>query len=57
MSTPDELAWDDSLDQQIASAAQEVVRVQQDWYQLDYAFGPVYHGLEQMEEDLEQGAL
>lgn len=56
-SVADELAWDDSLDQQIASAAQAVVRIQQDWYHLDYAFGPVYHGLEQMEEDFDQGAL
>lgn len=57
VSIPDELNWDDSLDEQITLAAQEVVRIQQDWYYLDDAFGPVYHGLEQMEEDLDQSAL
>lgn len=53
----EELGWDDPLDQQIASVAQEVVRVQRDWYGADDAFAPVYRGLEQMGEDLAEGSL
>jgi hypothetical protein len=56
-SLPDSLVWDDPLDQQIASVAQQVVRIQQDWDQVDGAFGPVYHGLEEMAEELEQTRL
>ncbi len=53
----EDLGWDDPLDQQIASVGQEVVRVQQDWYGGDDAFGPVYRGLEQMDEDLAESSL
>jgi hypothetical protein len=49
--------WDDPLDQQIASVGQEVVRVQQDWSQADGAFGPLYWGLEEMAEELDQSPL
>jgi len=52
-----DMGWDDPLDQQIASVGQEVVRVQQDWYGADDAFGPVYRGLEQMDEDLAESSL
>jgi len=55
--TVDDLEWDDPLDQQIASVAREVVRVQQDWHGLEDGFGPVYRGLEQMEEDLAESSL
>ena len=55
--TDDELVWDDPLDEQIASAGQQILRLQQDWDYLDDAFGPVYHGLEEMEDDLEQSTL
>jgi len=55
--TEDELEWNDPLDQQITLVAQEVVRVQQDWYRLDEAFSPVHRGLEQMEADLEENTL
>ena len=53
----DTLEWDDSLDRQIVLAGQEVVRIQQDWYRLDDAVGPVLRGLEQMEQDLEENVL
>ena len=53
----DDLPWDDPLDQQIASVAEEVVRVQQEWYRLEQGFAPVYHGLEQMEDDLAESPL
>ncbi len=49
--------WDDPLDQQIASVAQEVVRIQQDWDQVDGAFGLLYVGMEEMAEELEQSPL
>lgn len=49
--------WDDPLDQQIASVAQEVVRIQQDWDQMDGAFGLLYVGMEEMAEELEQSSL
>ena len=49
--------WDDPLDQQIASVAQELVRIQQDWDQVDGAFGPLYFGLEEMAEELDESPL
>jgi len=52
-----ELDWDDPLDDEIALAAQEVVRIQQDWSLLDDPFGPVHRGLDEMEEDLSQSPL
>ena len=55
--TSNGLEWDDSLDQQIALAAQEVVRIQQDWNHLGDAFSTVHRGLEEMEEDLDQSPL
>ena len=53
----DELHWDDSLDEEIALAGQQLVRIQQDWYYLDDPFGPVQHGLEQVAEDIEDDTL
>jgi len=49
--------WEDPLDEQIASVAYELVRIQQDWDQVDGAFGPLYFGLEEMAEELEQSPL
>ncbi|HUT89086.1 MAG TPA: hypothetical protein VMY37_06305 [Thermoguttaceae bacterium] len=56
-SLADWVDWDDPLDQQIASVAQEVVRIQQDWDQVDGAFGPLYSGLEEMAEELDESPL
>ena len=57
MPTEAELAWDDPLDDQIASAAQQIAHLQQDWDYLDDVFGPVYHGLEEMENELDESTL
>jgi uncharacterized protein with von Willebrand factor type A (vWA) domain len=57
MPSEEELVWDDPLDEQIALAGQQVLRLQQDWDSLDDAFGPVYHGLEEMEDELDQSTL
>jgi hypothetical protein len=56
-SPDDRLAWDDPLDQQIALAAQRIVGVQQDWEQVEGAFGPLYVGLEEVAEELDQSPL
>lgn len=57
LSSASKLAWDDPLDDEIALAAQEVVRIEQDWSSLGDPFGPVYRGLEEMEKDLNQSPL
>lgn len=57
MKQPDELNWDDSLDQQIAQAGRQLISIQQDWYHLDDAFGPVHDGMEQMEKDIDDSTL
>ena len=46
-----------TLDQQIAMAGQEVIRVQQDWYGLDDAYGPVLQGLQQISEEIDNDTL
>ena len=53
----DQFDWDDSLDEQLVQVGQEIVRVQQDWYQLDDAFDPIQYGLQQMAEDMEDNVL
>ena len=53
----DELAWDDPLDDQLAMAGQEIIRIQQDWQSLDEPYGNVYRGLEQMEEEIQDNTL
>jgi len=55
--TEDELAWNDPLDDQIARAAQQILRLQQDGNYLDDVFGPFYSGLEEMEEELDESTL
>ena len=54
---PDGLKWDDSFDEQLAMAAEDVIRIQEDWYALDDAFAPVQAGLEQAAEDIESDSL
>jgi hypothetical protein len=56
-SLDDRAAWDDPLDRRIALAAQRIVGVQQDWDRVDGAFGPLYSGLEEMAEELDESAL
>ena len=57
MPTEESLVWDDPLDEEIALAGQQIVRLQQDWGYLNDAFGPVYSGLEEMEDDLDESTL
>ena len=45
-------AWDDPLDDQIASAADELFRIQQEWGTADTGYDPVVHGMEEIEDDL-----
>ena len=52
-----DLRWDDSFDEQLAMVGEDVIRVQEDWYGLDDAFGPVQAGLEQVAEDIESDSL
>jgi len=54
---PDELQWDDSFDEQLAMAGEDVIRIQEDWYGLDDAFGPIEAGLKQIAEDIESDSL
>jgi hypothetical protein len=56
-STEDELVWDDPLDEQIALAGQQILRLQQDGDYLGDAFGPLYYGLEEMGDELDQNTL
>ncbi len=53
----DSLDWDDSFDEQLASAGQAIVRVQQDWYHADDAFSPVQDGVEEMNDDFQSDML
>lgn len=53
----DELAWDDPIDEEIVLTGQVMVSIQQDWYDVDQAYGSVYQGLQQVEEDIESGTL
>jgi len=54
----DEFDWDnDPLDEQLAWFGQEIVSVQQDWDSLNNAFEPLWNGLEQMAEDLDDETL
>jgi len=53
----DPLAWDDSFDDQLALVGEEVIRMEEDWYDLDGPFEPILDGMEQMERDFEDHTL
>jgi len=55
--TADELQWDDSLDDQLALVSQEIMQLEGDWDSLDDAFTPVWEGIDQVEQDIEQDTL
>ena len=58
--TPSELAeleWDDSLDEQLVSAGEALVRVQQQWYAQGSDIDYVRYGLNQIEEEFNDGSL
>ena len=52
-----ELPWDDSLDEQLVSAGQALVRVQQQWSSQGGSFDYVRQGLYQIEEDFDDDSL
>jgi hypothetical protein len=52
-----ELQWDDTIDEQLAQAGQNIVQVQQDWYQLSEPFSSLQDGLSEMEDDMDQSTL
>ena len=53
----DELLWDDTIDEQLAQAGQNIVQVQQDWYQLSEPFSSLQDGVSEMEDDMDQSTL
>ena len=55
--TVDELQWDDSLDDRLALVSQEIMRVEGDWDCLDDAFSPAWKGIDQVDQDIEEGTL
>ena len=52
-----ELQWDDLLDEQLVSAGQALVRVQQQWSSQGGSFDYLRHGLNQIEEDFDDDSL
>ena len=52
-----ELAWDDTLDSEIASAGRAVVSVRHDWLGLAEGSSAVRYGLRRLEEDLRDSPL
>ena len=52
-----ELQWDDSLDEQLVSAGQALVRVQQQWSSQGGGFDYLRDGLNQIEEDFNDDSL
>jgi len=50
-------AWDDSLDESIAQARQELIRVQQDWHAIGGASLPVSTRLEEIEQELNKSTI
>jgi hypothetical protein len=52
-----ELAWDDSLDQQIAQVGQQIAAVQPAWSDRLGAFDAVQYELQQVEQEIEKDKL
>ena len=52
-----ELEWDDSLDEQLASAAEAVMSVQQTWHPSAGSVDTIWYGLQQVEDDFDSGSL
>ncbi len=53
----DELDWDAPLDNEIAAAGQEMLRIQSDWYASDDTSSAVYYRMQQMQQDLSDNTL
>ncbi|MCP5112261.1 MAG: hypothetical protein GY953_15665 [bacterium] len=54
---PLDVQWDDSLDEQIALAGEQLTRVQQDWHSLDDALASVAYAVEEFGEELTDDTL
>lgn len=52
-----DLKWDDKLDDEIAQAGQEVIRMEQQWAYRGDTASFVQYGLEQVEEDVKKNEL
>jgi len=55
--TTSDLAWDDSLDDEITAAAQAAAWVQQDWYARAGGVSAIERGLDEIKKDIEDGTL
>ena len=51
------LAWDSSLDTEIAAAGQEMLRIQADSYASDDTSSALYYRIQQMQQDLSNNTL
>jgi hypothetical protein len=54
---PDELEWDDSLDEQITTLAQAAALVHDDWYAQAGKLNAIGRGLDEIKKDIEDGTL
>lgn len=55
--TPGYLAWDDSLDEEIAAVAQAAALVHDDWYAQAGGLSVIERGLDQIKQDIKDGTL
>ena len=53
----DVLAWDSSLDTEIAAAGQEMLRIRADWYASADTSSSIYYRMEQMRQELNDNTL
>ena len=54
---PDELEWDDSLDEQITTLAQAAAFAHDDWYAQAGKLNAIGRGLDEIKKDIEDGTL
>lgn len=54
---PDDLKWDDSLDEQITAVAQAAALVHEDWYAQAGNLNAIGRGLDEIKKDIEDGTL
>jgi hypothetical protein len=54
---PDEFAWEDSFDEQLATASQAIRSVQSDWSGGDRRYSLLADQFEQFSEELSEGSL
>lgn len=56
-STLDKLAWDDALDEQLASAEQAIVQTRLSWSSAGYALDAFDNRLDDLQQEIDQGSL